>query len=127
MARKTSGRPTPSVPDSGGRAAVTPERFGRLHRLLQMLTPGPQTRQALARRLQLDVRGFYRDLEVLRAVGINVVQSEGRYALQGDAEAALARLPFPDPRLTFGEVQQLVKGRTAAHKRLKEQIDGLLS
>jgi hypothetical protein len=127
MARKTPGRPTPLVPDSGGRAAVTPERFNRLYRLLQMLSPGPQTRQALARRLQLDVRGFYRDLEVLRGAGINVVQSEGRYALQGDAETALARLPFPDPRLTYGEVQQLLKGRTAAHKRLKEQVDAWLS
>jgi hypothetical protein len=127
MARKMSGRPTPPGPDTGGRAAVTPERFNRLYRLLQMLATGPQTRQALARRLQLDVRGFYRDLEVLRSAGITILQSEGRYALQGEAPSALARLPFPDPRLTFGEVQQLVKGRTAAHKRIKEQIDELTS
>ena len=127
MARKPTGRPAAPVPDSGGRAAVTPERFARLYRLLQMLQPGPQTRQTLARRLQVDVRGFYRDLEVLRTAGIQIVQTEGRYALQGDPEAAISRLPFPDPHLTYGEVQLLAKGRSAAHRRLKEQIAGLVS
>jgi hypothetical protein len=31
-------------------------------------------------------------------------------------------LPFPDPHLTLGEAQQLAKGRSAAHGKLKKQI-----
>jgi hypothetical protein len=35
---------------------------------------------------------------------------------------ALARLPFPDPRLTLGEAQQLARGRSTSHKKLQQQI-----
>jgi hypothetical protein len=74
------------------------------------------------RRLGLDVRGFYRDLEVLRTAGIRVSLSERRYTLEDDADDAIARLPFPDPGLTLGEAMQLAKGRTGAHRKLKQQI-----
>ncbi len=119
MAKKSSGPPeTPR--------AVTPERAARLYRLLHLLGSGPQTRAALARRLKLDVRGFYRDLELLRGAGI-VVQFDGRhYSLQGAAAVAVARLPFPDPHLTLGEAQQLAKGRTKAHQKLKAQIAAII-
>jgi predicted DNA-binding transcriptional regulator YafY len=90
----------------------------RLFLLLTMLGSGPQKRDRLLRRLGLGVRDFYRDLERLRKAGIVVVLEEGSYALQGGVEAAKARLPFPDPGLTFGEVRQLAKGRTAAHRKL---------
>ena len=35
---------------------------------------------------------------------------------------ALDLLPFPDPALTLSEALQLAKGRTTAHRKLKEQI-----
>src|SRR5262249_3917198 len=54
------------------RAAVTEERFVRLRRLIGLLAEGPKSRIALARQLGIDVRGFYRDLELLRAVGVPV-------------------------------------------------------
>src|SRR3989442_11188828 len=101
---------------------VTPERAARLCKMLRLLGTGPQTRAALTRRLGLDVRGYYRDLEWLRKAGIVVVLDEGRYHLEEDADKVIARLPFPDPQLTLGEAIQLAKGRTKAHKKLKEQI-----
>ena len=37
------------------------------------------------------------------------------------------RLPFPDPRLTLGEVRRLARGRTSTHRALQRQVDRLLS
>src|SRR5947208_561230 len=51
---------------------ITPERAARLFQLLSLLGRGVQTRAGLIRTLRLTVRGFYRDLEVLRGVGIDV-------------------------------------------------------
>jgi predicted DNA-binding transcriptional regulator YafY len=118
MAKK---RTAPS--EAEPRAAVTVERFARLYCLLNLLAAGPQTRARLTRSLKLDVRGFYRDLELLRKAGITVTLAEGRYTLAGDVEDALARLPFPDPLLTLGEAVQLARGRTAAHRKLRGQIE----
>ena len=101
--------------------AVTSDRAARLYRLLKNLAK-PQSRPNLLKKLKLDVRGFYRDLEVLRAFGIRTRLEEGEYALVGGFEDALKRLPFPDPRLNLSEAMQLAKGRTAAHKALQAQI-----
>src|SRR5437588_9476603 len=86
---------------------VTAERAARLYRLLKLLAAGPQSRAALTRRLRLDVRGFYRDLELLRGAGIDLPLLNGRYTLHDKVADAVARLPFPDPRLTLGEAGQL--------------------
>ncbi len=114
--RRTAPAPAPEL------SGVTPDRFTRLYRLVQLLASGPQPRTTLARRLRLDVRGFYRDLELLRAAGLPITLSEGRYGLEGKVGDALARLPFPDPHLTYGDVLTLAKGRTAAHKKLRDHI-----
>lgn len=103
-------------------ATVTLERAARLYRLLTMLGQGPQTRTAMVRRLRLGVRGYYRDLEVLRAVGIFVTLTDGKYYLNGDLAAALERLPFPDPGFNLGEARQLARGRSGAHKKIREQL-----
>ena len=118
-----NGKKAPSPPCH----SVSAERAERLYRLLQLLATGPQTRATLARRLRLDVRGFYRDLELLRAAGIVVPLRDHRYALQESVGAAIARLPFPDPCLTLGEAMQLAKGRTRAHRKLKAQIALIVS
>ena len=88
---------------------------------------GPQTRGTLARRLGLDVRGFYRDLELLREAGIKLALVDRRYALEGTATAAIARLPFPDPHLVLGEAIQLAKGRSDIHRKLRAQIARIVS
>jgi hypothetical protein len=110
------------TPRRAASKAVTAERAARLVRLLQFLGTGPQMRTALARRLRLDVRSFYRDLELLRSTGIPLLLRNHRYALAEPAEDAIARLPFPDPHLTLGEARQLAKGRSAGHRKLQELI-----
>lgn len=105
---------------------VTADRAARLYRLLRLLGEGPQSRAALTRRLRLDVRGFYRDLELLRAAGIDVPLEGGRYSLTGRLDQAVARLPFPDPHLTLGEAVLIARGRSPAHRKLKEQINHIV-
>jgi predicted DNA-binding transcriptional regulator YafY len=102
---------------------LKPERIPRLYALVRLLARGPQTREALVRRLRLEVRGFYRDLRLLRKIGVEVTLNSGRYVLEDDTTSALARLPFPDPGLTFAEAEQLARGRTVAHKKIKTLID----
>src|SRR4051794_33581703 len=100
MAKKKTAAPAAA-------ASVTPERAARLHRLLRMLGKTGQMRAALLRRLDLNVRGFYRDLETLRTAGIAITLVKDRYLLTDDGEAAIQRLPFPDPGLTIGEARLL--------------------
>jgi predicted DNA-binding transcriptional regulator YafY len=107
-------------------AAVTFQRAPRLYRLLKLLGKKPQTRDKLTRQLGLDIRSFYRDLNLLREAGISVLLQEGRYVLQGDIATHTPRLPFPDPLLTLGEAQQLARGRTNAHRKLRRQIDQII-
>ena len=46
---------------------VTSARAARLHQLVVLLRSGPQTRPFLCKKLGLDVRTFYRDLDLLRS------------------------------------------------------------
>jgi predicted DNA-binding transcriptional regulator YafY len=103
-------------------ATVTLERAARLYRLLALLGRGPQSRSSLTRRLRLGIRGYYRDLEILRAVGINVELAAGKYHLREELAPALERLPFPDPSLNLGEARQLARGRSKAHQKIREQL-----
>jgi hypothetical protein len=119
MAKKTKSLSGPAS------RTVTAHRAARLYRLLQLLTRGPQTREALIRLLRCDVRSFYRDLVQLRAAGIEVPLFRGRYAL-AKPESAVDRLPFPDPGLTLGEARQLAQGRTEAHRKVKDQVDRIV-
>jgi predicted DNA-binding transcriptional regulator YafY len=107
--------------------SVTAARVARLYRLLRLLAGGPVSRPALLRRLGLNQRGFYRDIELLRAAGIRVVPTDGRYQLVPGFDAAVDRLPFPDPRLTLGEAQRLARGSTAAHRALQARVRQIVS
>lgn len=115
MAKKKVQASSPST-------SVTAERAARLYRLLTILGKGAQSRTALTRRLKLGLRGFYRDLELLREVGIIVDLTDGRYSLAGKVADAISQMPFPDPNLTLGEARELAKGRGRAHRKLKDQI-----
>jgi hypothetical protein len=127
MAKKRAARRKQPPPPPAARPGVTAERFSRLFRMLHFLGSATRTREWLTDQLGLDVRGFYRDLEFLRGVGISVLLGEEGYALQGKTEAAVTRLPFPDPHLTLGEVRQLARGKSQAHTRLRKLIDELQS
>ena len=118
---KASPRPPKSEPPS-----VLLKRAIRLHRLVQILGEAPRTRDYLTHRLRIEVRDFYRDLRTLRQARIEI-RKEGRcFHLRGKVEDAVPRLPFPDPHLTVGEAILLAKGRTAAHRRLKQHVDRVL-
>jgi hypothetical protein len=116
MAKKA--RPNPNSEQT----AVTVERASRLYRLLHLLAAGAPNRATLMRRLKLDVRGFYRDLELLRASGIVVEAESRRYRLITPLTDALIRLPLPDPRLTIGEARILARGRSPAHRKLRDHL-----
>ncbi len=109
-------------------ASLTPQRAARLYRLLTHLSEGPQTRRRLLSRLKVDVRGFYRDLESLRGLGIDIVTGlDNRYLLVGTLDNALARLPFPDPGLNVREALQLANGSTPAHRKLRQRVNSFLT
>lgn len=97
---------------------VTARRLRRLYQVLQILAHRPTTRRAILRRLRVDQRTFYRDLEVLRQLGIVIVQEGSHYRLALTLQQTLQRLPLPDPRLTVAEARVLARGRTAAHRKL---------
>ena len=105
------------------RAGVTQERFARLVELLHLLADKPLTREVLTRRLKIDVRGFYRDLGLVRAAGVDVELADSRYHLGHSLEESLGMLPFPDPHLTLSEARLLAKGRTATHRKLHELLE----
>jgi predicted DNA-binding transcriptional regulator YafY len=114
------------TPKASHERSVTAERAARLHQLLKLLADSPQSRSALIKRLKLDVRGFYRDLEVLREAGIEIHMNTSKYSLDIGFKEAVDLLPFPDPHLTLGEARALVKGSTKAHKKLREQLNMVL-
>ncbi|MCS6852958.1 MAG: hypothetical protein NZ700_17510 [Gemmataceae bacterium] len=107
-------------------SAITAERAARLYRLVKLLADGPMTRDSILRKLRLNVRTFYRDLGCLRAAGIHLTCHDRRYGLPGPVNNIILRLPFPDPNLSVGEAMTLAKGRTAAHQRLKAQVDRIV-
>ncbi|MCZ2341736.1 MAG: hypothetical protein LC104_08055 [Bacteroidales bacterium] len=108
-------------------ATLSPHRAARLYRLLVLTAEAPRTRKLLLNRLKLDLRGFYRDLEFLRSLGIEVSLTDERYQLPGELNAALSRLPLPDPCLSFQEAMQLSQGHTTAHHKLRRRLESLIN
>lgn len=106
--------------------AVTAERVARLYKLLVMFSSGPVARTALLRKLRMTQRSFYRDIELLRSIGIPVSTANSHYELEIEFDQALERLPFPDPLLTLGAAIRLSKGRTAAHKTLQQRVNAIV-
>ena len=106
--------------------AVSLERANRLYRLIQLLDSGPKTRAGILQRLRIDIRTFYRDLEMLRECEIVIVLARRKYSLAERAASLIPRLPFPDPSLTLGEAKLLAKGRSAVHKKLKGILEQIM-
>lgn len=102
--------------------ALSRERAGRICRLLRFLGSGSKTRSQILRRLRVDIRTFYRDLELLRQCGIRIGLERRRYMLASTVDQAIACLPMPDIGLTIGEALALAKGRTKVHQRLKKEL-----
>lgn len=105
---------------------VTPQRAGRLYRLLAQIADASRTRQSLLNKLKVESRGFYRDLELLRSLGIKIHSDGDRYWLGGTLDDACARLPFPDPGLSLRDALQLANGRGDAHRKLQSRINSFI-
>lgn len=118
MGRKKAG-PAP--------VSLTALRAARLYKLLTLLGDAAQSRKLLLTRLKLDIRGFYRDLEALRLLGIDiVVRPDGKYALAAPLDEALEHLPFPDPGLNVRDALQLSNGTSPAHRKLRQRVNTFL-
>jgi len=105
---------------------LTAPRAARLYRMLSFMENTERTRAAILKHLKVDVRGFYRDLELLRTLGVVIDSNGERYKFTGKLDDALKTLPFPDPGLSLRDALQLANGRTDAHRKLKSRIDTFL-
>src|SRR5437763_1390558 len=94
---------------AAGRSAggITVERAARLYQILRALRSGSKTRAELLTHLQIDIRGFYRDLEKLRELDVAITLREHGYRLAMRFDDATSRLPFPDPQLNLREAIEL--------------------
>lgn len=119
MAGKRTPRPSDQM------RAVTSDRVARLYRLVSSLSGKPVPRQTLLRRFGMNQRSFYRDIEFLRSIGIGVFAADTKYGLSIEFDAALAKLPFPDPVLTLGQAILLAKGKTAAHRVMQKRVKAI--
>ncbi len=117
MSSKRKTAPPPSI-----QATVSLERATRLYRLVELLGDGPRTRTQVLSKLKIDIRTFYRDLELLRECKIDVALESRKYSLVPSVKEAVLVLPFPDPCLTLGEAQLLAKGRTRIHQKLRDVL-----
>lgn len=114
-----------SGPSNDESSRISGVRAGRLFRLLKLLASGPLPRGVLLKRLKVGMRTFYRDVDLLRECGIDVQTRQSGYELAGELNAALDRIPYPDPELTFGDIMVLMKGRSSSHQKLRRQFDSL--
>ncbi|WP_406695341.1 hypothetical protein V5E97_30385 [Singulisphaera sp. Ch08] len=120
MKRSSSSRRRPGVHITLGRAA-------RLHRLVRFLAASPRTREAILGDLQIGLRTFYRELELLKRCGVKVQQKDKAYQLVASAEQAEGRLPFPDPQLSFAEMAELARCPGEAGRRLADLLESVIN
>jgi hypothetical protein len=102
-------------------------RAARLHHLVMLLAEEPRTRDVILSRLQVGLRTFYRELELLKRCGVKVQQKSKAYTLLATAEQAEGKLPFPDPQLSFAEMAELSRCPGDAAKRLAEMLSSVVN
>ena len=115
MTNPPSTRRRPSV-------HITLQRAARLHRLVWFLAETPRTRDAILSNLNIGLRTFYRELELLKRCGVKVRHRNKQYTLLATAKHAEGRLPFPDPQLSFAEMAELAACPCAAGRRLADLL-----
>ena len=106
---------------------ITLGRASRLYRLVTMLEAESTAREALLDRLAIGLRTFYRELDLLKKCGIKVRREGKAYVLRSSMSDAEARLPFPDPQLSFAEMAELARLPGDAARRLDEIYKGVVA
>jgi hypothetical protein len=95
--------------------------------MVKLLAEGPNTRDAILAALGIGLRTFYRELELLHRCGVKIQQKNKLYTLISTAEQAAGRLPFPDPQLSFAEMEELARCPGEAGKRLAALLDSVIN
>jgi hypothetical protein len=118
--------------DTGGRRRpwinLTRRRASRLHALVRLLEERPRARDEILRTLDVGLRTFYRELDLLKRRGVKVRHKDRLYSLGPDAREPAGRLPFPDPQLSFAEIAELARCDCESGRRLAallESVTGL--
>jgi hypothetical protein len=106
--------------------SVTPERAARLARLIRLIAKAPRSRLLLLDKLDVDLRGFYRDVKMLRELDVRITNRGDLYSLAEEANEARAKLRCPDPLLTIGELAVLARGTTDTHRKLKRLLESIV-
>jgi hypothetical protein len=68
--------------------------------------------------LGIGLRTFYRELDLLKRCGLKIRHRDKLYILLPDGGEAQGRLPFPDPQLSFAEMEELARCPGDAGRRL---------
>jgi hypothetical protein len=77
--------------------------------------------------LGIGLRTFYRELELLKRCGVKIQHKNKAYTLMATAAQAEGRLPFPDPQLSFAEMQELSHCPGNAGKRLADLLESVVN
>ena len=101
---------------------ITLQRAARLHRMVWFLAETPRIREAILSNLNIGLRTFYRELELLKRCGVKVRHRNKQYTLLATAKHAEGRLPFPDPQLSFAEMAELAACPCDAGRHLAELL-----
>ena len=92
-----------------------------------LLAESPHSREQVLSALGIGLRTFYRELELLKRCAVKVQFKDKVYVLQGTADQAEGRLPFPDPQLSFAEMAELSRYPGPAAQRLAEMLQTVTS
>jgi hypothetical protein len=92
-----------------------------------LLAENPRSREMILAELAIGLRTFYRELELLKRCGVAIQQKNKLYMLLSSATEAEGRLPFPDPQLSFAEMQELARSPGEAGRRLAALLASVVS
>jgi hypothetical protein len=92
-----------------------------------MLEIEATSREVILVRLAIGLRTFYREVDLLKKCGIKVRRDGKTYVLTSTMAEAEARLPFPDPQLSFAEMAELSRLPGEAALRLAEIYRGVIA
>jgi hypothetical protein len=95
--------------------------------LVSLLGQNPSTREQVLSELAIGLRTFYRELELLKRVGVKVRLVGKLYELQTSVDDAEGRLPFPDPQLSFAEMAELSRCPCEAGRRLADLLASVVA
>jgi predicted DNA-binding transcriptional regulator YafY len=109
------------------KSSVTVERASRLAKLLKLTaSKTPKTRDDLILRLKVNVRGFYRDVKLIRECGVQLSAEKDKYHLTEDLSSAQGKLPCPDLGLSVSDLQSIARGSSDTHKRIQRLLLDIL-